>query len=234
MLAERSHRLGLVFFGVAGASAWLALAFTLTDDSQLQAAVSRWPSQAPPTVRARTSFALGAIFFLYVGGETSIGGWSAALARRLGASPRNPWELAPLCFWAGLLSGRALGPLVFRYITERAMLTAALIFAAVSNGALLGAATFQSAAICLVAIGLGFACIYPLLVAALVELYGREASRGAGMIFSLASLGGATMPWLVGFTSVKAGSLRAGLLIPLIACLVMVSLLKPMRDRTVA
>jgi fucose permease len=234
MLAERGHRLGLLFVSAAGSSASLALAFALTDlESQPQATARKRTSQTLPAVRARAALALGAMFFLYVGGETSVGGWSAALARRLGASPRNPWELAPLCFWAGLLGGRALGPLVLRRITERAMLTSGLMFAAVSNGTLLWAATFQSAAICLAAIGLGFACIYPLLVASLVELYGKQASLAGSVTFSLASLGGATLPWLVGFTSAKAGSLRAGLLIPLIASLVMVGLLKPLRDEAV-
>jgi MFS transporter, FHS family, glucose/mannose:H+ symporter len=235
MLAERSHRLGLLLFGLAGFSALLALAFAWLDmEPRAQAAASGSPPPTLPAVTARTACALGALFFLYVGGETSIGGWAAALARRLGARPGNPWELAPLCFWAGLLAGRALGPLVLRRVTERAMLTAGLIFAAVSNATLLWAATFRSAAICLVAIGLGFACIYPLLVALLVALYGKQTSRVGSVIFSLASLGGATMPWLVGFTSTKAGSLRAGLLVPLIACLVMVSLLKPLRGQTLA
>jgi len=235
MVVERSHRLGLLLFGLAGCSALLALAFALMDvEPRSQATASGWLLRAAPAVRARTACVLGALFFLYVGGETSIGGWAAALARRLGARPGNPWELAPLCFWAGLLAGRALGPLILRRITERAMLTAGLLFAAVSNGTLLGAATFRGAVICLVAIGLGFACIYPLLVASLVGLYGKQASRVGSVIFSLASLGGATMPWLVGFTSTKAGSLRVGLLVPLIACLVMVSLVKPLHSQTLA
>jgi MFS transporter, FHS family, glucose/mannose:H+ symporter len=234
MLAERSHRLGLLLFGLAGCSALLALAFTLLDVEPHSQAAASGPTPPTAPVRARTACALGALFFLYVGGETSIGGWAAALARRLAARPGNRWELAPLCFWAGLLAGRALGPLVLRRITERAMLTAGLVFAAVSNGTLLWAATFRTAAICLVAIGLGFACVYPLLVASLVELYGKQTSRVGSVIFSLASLGGATMPWLVGFTSTKVGSLRAGLLVPLIACLVMVSLLKPLRAQTLA
>ncbi len=46
------------------------------------------------------------------------------------------------------------------------------------------------------------------------------------MVFALASLGGATIPWLVGFISTQIGSLRAGLVVPLIACLFMLVLLR--------
>jgi fucose permease len=49
-------------------------------------------------------------------------------------------------------------------------------------------------------------------------------------MFALASLGGATMPALVGFTSTHAGSLRAGLLVPFIACLAMLGLSGLLRE----
>jgi MFS transporter, FHS family, glucose/mannose:H+ symporter len=235
MLAARSHRLAVLLFGIAGCSVFLALALASMDlDPPSQGAAGASPSQAEPTVGIRAACALGGLFFLYVGAESSMGGWAAALARRLGTRPGNPWELAPMFFWAGLLAGRALGPLALRRMTERAMLTAGLVFAGVWNGALLWVATFRGAAICLVAIGLGFACIYPLLVALMVGHYGKRASRAGSIVFSLASLGGATMPWLVGFTSTHAGSLRAGLMVPLAGCLVMISLLGLSRDQSLA
>jgi fucose permease len=114
------------------------------------------------------------------------------------------------------------------------MFTAGLLFAGVLNGALLWVATFRGAAVCLLAIGLGFACIYPLLVASMVGHYGKGASRAGSILFSLASVGGATMPWLVGFTSTRADSLRAGLTVPLGGCLVMITLLALLRDESLA
>ena len=87
-------------------------------------------------------------------------------------------------------------------------------------------ATLQGAAISLVAAGLGLACIYPLLVSSLVGFYGKRASRTGSIIFASAGLGSATIPSLVGFISTRFGSLRVGLLVPLIACLVMLCLLK--------
>lgn len=235
LLAQRSHRVPLLLFGIAGFSVCVALAVASMDiEPRSQESVGASLCPLAPKIGIRTACALGGLFFLYVGAENSIGGWAAALARRLGTRPGNPWELAPMFFWAGLLTGRALAPLVLRRISETAMLTAGLIFAGVWNAALLWVATFRGAAICLLAIGLGFACIYPLLVASMVGHYGKQPGRAGSIIFSLASVGGATMPWLVGFTSTHAHSLRAGLMVPLGGCLVMIALLAPLREQSLA
>ena len=45
-----------------------------------------------------------------------------------------------------------------------------------------------------------------------------------------AAFGGATMPWAVGFVSTQTGNLRAGLVLPLISCVVMIGLLPLLAD----
>jgi fucose permease len=69
--------------------------------------------------------------------------------------------------------------------------------------------------------GLGCASVYPIYISWFSKWYGAAARRLGGVVFSMASLGGSAMPWLVGFTSMKAASLRVGLLVPLIGCFVM-------------
>jgi len=44
------------------------------------------------------------------------------------------------------------------------------------------------------------------------------------VMFALAGAGGATLPWLIGYTSTVAGSLKYGLLVPLFGCIVMLIL----------
>ena len=124
-----------------------------------------------------------------------------------------------------MLIGRALGPFIFRKVAERTVLVLGLTLAIVSNAILLWLANISGAAICLVGAGLGFACIFPLLVSSLTEHYGKRARSVGSIVFALASLGGATIPWLVGFTSSHVGSLRAGLVVPLTACVVILCLL---------
>jgi fucose permease len=49
-------------------------------------------------------------------------------------------------------------------------------------------------------------------------------------MFLFAAFGGATMPWAVGFVSTQTGNLRAGLVLPLISCVVMIGLLPLLAD----
>ena len=227
MLAQTNHRLGLLLFGIAGLSLLLALALVTIDIEPLSpGGTSETNFRNEPRVGMKAGFALGCLFFLYCGTESAIGGWAAAFAKRMGTSSEDLWELAPMFFWAGLLTGRALGPLVLRRVRERTVLILGLMLAGVCNGALLWLANLQGAAICLIGAGLGFACIFPLLVASLVGYYGKRARRVGSIVFALASLGGATLPWLVGFTSTHIGGLRAGLMVPLIACIFMLGLLQ--------
>jgi fucose permease len=53
-------------------------------------------------------------------------------------------------------------------------------------------------------------------------------------MFSLAALGGATVPWIVGVVSQKSHSLRVGLLVPLAGCFAMMILVTVLRRRIAA
>ncbi len=225
MLAQRGHWLGALLFSVAGLSLLHALALVSMDvEPRSQgSATGRTLPKAPSDGRKTALF--GALFFLYCGTESAIGGWAAALAKRIGTNTGNLWELAPMFFWAGLLIGRALGPFVLHRAAERTVLFLGLTLAGASNTALLWLANMLGAAICLIGAGLGFACIFPLLVSSLTEHYGKRARSVGSIVFALASLGGATIPWLVGFTSSRVGSLRAGLVVPLTACVFILILL---------
>jgi len=226
MLAQRNHWLGPLLCAISVLAALHALAFVSMDIEPTPLRSAAVPTVSnDPYVGIKPAVVLGAFFFLYCGTEGAIGGWAATLAKRTGTNTTNLWELAPMFFWSGLLTGRALGPIILRQAAEQTVLILGLTIAVASNGALLWLANEASAAICLVGAGLGFACIFPLLVSSLTGHYGKRA-RGVGSIaFALASLGGATIPWLVGLTSTRTGSLRAGLAVPLIACLLMLGLL---------
>jgi FHS family glucose/mannose:H+ symporter-like MFS transporter len=134
------------------------------------------------------------------------------------------WALAPMFFWGGLLAGRALVPIVPPRRGERTLLAGGLMLAAAGICFLLRAKTFASVAVCVTAAGLGLAAIYPILVAWLVKAFGERSRRIGAIMFALAGMGGATLPWFVGLTSTRTGSLRAGLLIPLAGCIAMFGL----------
>lgn len=111
---------------------------------------------------------------------------------------------------------------------------AGLALGAIGNLALIEAKAFGMAAICGIAIGLGFSSVYPILVAFLVKFFGERAKVASSLMFPLASLGGASMPWLVGEISTRAGGLRAGLTVPLAACVLMIALTQLLRREAFA
>jgi len=82
--------------------------------------------------------------------------------------------------------------------------------------------------------GLGCASIYPIYIAWLSRWYGARAKKIGGVLFALASLGGSVGPWLVGSVSQLTGSLRIGLLVPLLCALIMIGLVLTLRRQTTA
>jgi len=89
----------------------------------------------------------------------------------------------------------------------------------------LATSTFWGIAACVALTGFGFAAIYPVLVAWMTKQLGEQVRRIGSIIFVLAAMGGATMPWLVGFFSTHEHTLRAGLLVPVASCAVMLAFL---------
>jgi fucose permease len=63
--------------------------------------------------------------------------------------------------------------------------------------------------------GLSFATLYPITVARLSQRFGVAARSIGPVMFSLAAVGPAVIPWMVGVISHATGSLRAALLLPL-------------------
>jgi len=64
--------------------------------------------------------------FLYVGTEAAAYGWAATYAKRLAAPIQTLWMFAQSIFWAGLLSSRALAPMILRRLSARRLIMAGL------------------------------------------------------------------------------------------------------------
>jgi MFS transporter, FHS family, glucose/mannose:H+ symporter len=225
VLIAQNHRAIPVFLDTVAALA-LTTALILT---AVNLDVPPRKTEATESLEASASkmgtIALAALFYLYVGAENSVAGWAAALTKRTAARPTNLWALAPMFFWGGLLAGRAFVPFNPLREREKALAATGLIMGLAGSVILLAVRTFWGVAICVAVTGLGFAAIYPVLVAWMAKHFGERARRVGSLLFALAGLGGATMPSLVGLVSTREGSLRAGLLVPVALCLVMLALL---------
>jgi len=162
-----------------------------------------------------------AIFFLYPGAETAVGGWIGSYVSRLGSRGAAIASLMPAFFWTALTVGRALGTVFLRYFSERSVLRIGYGAGAAGIGLMLWAPTLTGVIGGALITGLSFATLYPITVARLSQRFGVAARKIGAVMFSLAAVGPAVIPWMVGVISHSTGSLRAGLLLPLGATVIL-------------
>jgi MFS transporter, FHS family, glucose/mannose:H+ symporter len=157
----------------------------------------------------------GALVFIYVGAETATSGWIASYAQRLHASSNGLETMTPSFFWTGLLIGRAAASRVLRYVSEATLVLISLFVAGAGLLVILAGSGLITISFGATLAGLGLGPIFPTTFALFTQRLGKQASQLSGLFFVVASLGGAFIPWLVGFTSASSGDLRLALCIPL-------------------
>jgi MFS transporter, FHS family, glucose/mannose:H+ symporter len=228
----RNDRFTAALLGISTGALLLAILFatmkfesradaTSSADIASDAADQRHPIHVP--------IALGLLFYLYVGTEGGISGWAAEQAHRIGSG--EAYTIVPMFFWAGLLGGRGISALVVSRFKENQFVSFGLLLSALGSACLLLASTRPGVILGVVVAGFGLAGVYPIFISWLSKWYGERARRLGGVMFSMAALGGATVPWTVGFVSQRSHSLRVGLVVPLAGCLAMLLLVALLRRR---
>jgi FHS family glucose/mannose:H+ symporter-like MFS transporter len=180
-----------------------------TSDSDTSWRSSSW--------RSNSVVLLASLFFLYVGVENSFGGWIASYAKSIGTLSVSLALMSSSFFYSTLMVGRWLASLVLKRVEEVTLARAGLLMACTGMMCLL----LSHAALGVLAgasvTGLGLAAVYPITISLLSREFGDASSQMGSIMFTMANLGGAFMPWLVGFFSNRFGSVRAGMVVPLIA-----------------
>jgi FHS family Na+ dependent glucose MFS transporter 1 len=177
----------------------------LPGDSQPAGASTAGVEQAEPAqVTARQRYERRIVVFtcllllLYVGAEVAFGGWIYTYAVALGLTDATTAAYLTSAFWGALTLGRFLSiPLATRFRPRMILLTD-LLGCLASVGVLLlwpgsAAATWLGA----LAMGLAMASIFP----TCITLAGRRipiTGRVTGWFLVSSSLGGMSLPWLIG------------------------------------
>jgi MFS transporter, FHS family, glucose/mannose:H+ symporter len=176
------------------------------------------------SLRARISLLvpLGLFAFLYVGVETSISSWMMTYIHRLPLSSAIYAPIATSFFWIALVCGRAAAPAVLRKLTESRFLTISLSVLLVSNVMLLLSYTSVMSLTSAALAGLMLAPIFPLCLSKVLAITNKPSE--SRWIFAISGLGGAVLPWMTGQLATARGSLRTGLIVPLLASAVMLFL----------
>ena len=162
-----------------------------------------------------------AFFFLYPGAETAVGGWVGSYASRMGSRGAAIASMMPAFFWAALTVGRAFATAFLHHFSERRVLRAGCAAGAAGIALMLCAPALLGVVVGALITGLSFSTLYPITVARFSERFGVAARRLGALMFSLAAVGPAVIPWMVGVISHATGSLRAGLLLPLGATVIL-------------
>jgi fucose permease len=180
-----------------------------------------------PTAREFRSSAvimIGALFFVYVGTENALGAWLASFAKRAADSPAVAWMTVTSYFYGALVVGRILASLALPQITDAKQACGGALLALLSSAALVFSRSVFAIALCAFIAGLGFSTLYPITISLFSSRFGERAKSMGGFMFALSTLGGASVPWLVGFVSTRFQSLRSGLVIPFAGSLLMLAI----------
>jgi fucose permease len=129
--------------------------------------------------------------------------------------------MMPAFFWAALTLGRAIGTIFLSRVSERRVLQAGFAAASFGIALMLWASALPQVIAGALVTGLSFATLYPITVARLSQRYGVAARSIGPVMFSLAAVGPAVIPWMVGVVSQAAGNLRSGLLLTLGATVIL-------------
>jgi FHS family glucose/mannose:H+ symporter-like MFS transporter len=216
-----AHRALPIF--LAGVSGFLLLlAFTMRN---LPFPPAARPSSSDHDWRALLTsssvWLFAAVFFLYPGAETAVGGWIGSYVSRLGPRGAQMASLMPAFFWAALTIGRGFGTLLLSRVRESLVLRVGFATGAAGILLMLWSSALPQVIAGSLITGLSYSTLYPITVARLSQHFGVAARSIGAFMFSLASVGPALIPWMVGITSHSTGSLRAGLLLPFGATIIL-------------
>jgi MFS transporter, FHS family, glucose/mannose:H+ symporter len=156
-----------------------------------------------------------AFLFLYVGVETVVGGWIPTYAHRFSGMTLAHASATVSLYWMALLGGRLLGSLALKTVAERAVLLPSLGLALIAVATLVAPHSTPAVLVSVAAAGAGFGPVFPIGVSRMLARVRDH--RNTGWAFAMCSGGGATLPWLTGLVSTRAGSLRVGFAVPVAA-----------------
>jgi fucose permease len=222
--AVKAHQLPLFLIGLAGSilivMAGIAAMYTRVIDPVAKGDANR-PDSSPIDWQKSSLASLGVLFFLYIGAENAFGGWIASYSRSLSTPPPALSVMTPSFFYASLLAGRWAAGSILKKTDEVKLVRAALLMACVGMAGLIFSRTMPSVVASTLLAGIGLAAVYPVTISLLSREFGRAAARVGSVMFAMANLGGASIPWLVGYCSHRFNDLRAGLAVPLLAAVLM-------------
>ena len=219
--AVKTGHIQLFLLSVAATAVGVALGISLLRNTVAEPTPVSSKAPVLRIIRSRSrQFAiLAVLFFFYVGVENGFGQWMATYAKSLGTLLLTVALETPSLFYASLMVGRWFAPTLLRFLDEVKLVRSGLLLACVGMTGLIFSHQLTGIAVSAVAAGFGLSAVYPITI----SLLSRESDSAkiGSMMFVLSNIGGGLLPWIVGVSSTRFGTLKAGLYVPLLGCLAM-------------
>jgi MFS transporter, FHS family, glucose/mannose:H+ symporter len=219
--AARSHRVPVFLAAVAGFALLMVIGIGVMPASIVEPSPIKGAGRkAGPAIpwKQPALLVLAALFFLYVGVENGFGGWVASYAKSLGSLTPTMALMTPSFFYAAMTLGRWLAPLLLRLATEIRLVQIGLLIGCAGMAGLVLSHGLRGVVASACLAGLGLSYVYPITISLLSREFGPDSSRLGSIMFTLSNIGGGLLPWMVGLSSTRFGSLKAGLAVPLLGC----------------
>jgi MFS transporter, FHS family, glucose/mannose:H+ symporter len=219
--AAKTQHIPLFLLCISGFSISVVIGIALTGSRTVEPAATLDRRPVLSLIRARTHLfsILALLFFLYVGVENAFGQWLASYVKSLGTLTLATSVATPSFFYASLTVGRMLAPTLFRITDEIRLVQTGLLLACAGMAGLILSHELPGVAASACAAGLGLSYVYPITISLLSREF--DSPRIGSLMFVLSNIGGGLLPWLVGVSSTRFGTLKAGFYVPLLGCALM-------------
>lgn len=219
--AVKTQHIPLFLLYLSGFSISVAIGIALTGSRIVEPPVTLDKRPVLSLIRAHTYLfsILALLFFLYVGVENAFGQWLASYGKSLGTLTMATSLAIPSFFYASLTVGRMLAPALLRVTDEIRLVQTGLLLALGGMAGLIFSHHLPEVAASACAAGLGLSCVYPITISHVSRHF--ESPRIGSLMFVLSNIGGGLLPWLVGVSSTRFGTLKAGFYVPLLGCALM-------------
>jgi FHS family glucose/mannose:H+ symporter-like MFS transporter len=219
--AAKTQHIPLLLLCISGFSISVVIGIALTGSRIVEPAATLDKRPVLSLIRVRTHLfsILALLFFLYVGVENGFGQWLASYGKSLGTLTLATSLAIPSFFYASLTVGRMLAPALLQLTDQIRLVQSGLLLACAGMAGLILSHELPGVAASACAAGLGLSYVYPITISLLSREF--DSPRIGSLMFVLSNIGGGLLPWLVGVSSTRFGTLKAGFYVPLLGCALM-------------
>ncbi len=159
-----------------------------------------------------TLLLFGVILILQSGMEMSMGGWTATYFIDVLDVDSHRAVLFLSLFWFGLMMARGVLGYLLLHIPAVKIVKFSFGLSLIGSVIMLSSTNPLTGVIGTVITGIGFAAIFPVILAFVGDIYAKFSGTAFSIVLSMALIGGMFVPWIIGIVAETHG-LRTGLLI---------------------